>query len=129
MKGTEQFKTVIQNHLNELAANDPLFAQTLNKENKNIDECINYILGEVMKSGCNGFADEEIFNMAIHYYDEDDIKVRKVSIQKVVVNHTDLGINETAKTPKEKPKPEAKKPKIVKIKPGNQVSLFDFPGV
>lgn len=129
MKGTEQFKTVIQNHLNELAANDPLFAQTLNKENKNIDECINYILGEVMKSGCNGFADEEIFNMAIHYYDEDDIKVGKVSAQKVVVNHTDLGLNETSKTPKEKPKPEAKKSKIVKIKPGNQVSLFDFPGV
>ena len=127
MKGTEQFKTVIQNHLNELAANDPLFAQTLNKENKNIDECINYILSEVMKSGCNGFADEEIFNMAIHYYDEDDIKVGKVSVNKVVVNHTDLGINETAKKPKDKP--EAKKPKIVKIKPGNQVSLFDFPGV
>ena len=47
MKGTEQFKTVIQNHLNELAASDTLFAQTLNKENKNIDECINYILGKV----------------------------------------------------------------------------------
>src|SRR5690606_9202731 len=129
MKETEQFKTVIQNHLNELAANDPLFAQTLNKENKNIDECINYILGEVRKSGCNGFADEEIFNMAIHYYDEDDIKVGKVSVQKIVVNHSDLGQKETANPPKEKPKPEAKKSKIVKIKPGNQVSLFDFPGV
>lgn len=129
MKGTEQFKTVIQNHLNELAANDPLFAQTLSKENKNIDECINYILGEVRNSGCNGFADEEIFNMAIHYYDEDDIKVGKVSVNKVIVNHTDLGINETANPPKEKPKPEAKKSKIVKLKPGNQVSLFDFPGV
>ena len=47
MKGTEQFKTIIQNHLNELAEKDSLFAKTLKKENKNIDECINYILGEV----------------------------------------------------------------------------------
>jgi hypothetical protein len=87
MKSTEAFKKVIQNHLNETAANDPLFADTLKKENKNIDECINYILETVQKSGCNGFADEEIFGMAKHYYDEDDLKSSKKINANVVVNH------------------------------------------
>lgn len=35
-----------------------------------------------------GFADEEIYGMAVHYYDEDDIKnVKPVSAGKIVVNH------------------------------------------
>lgn len=77
MKGTEQFKIVIQNHLNNLASSDQLFAETLKKTNKNIDDCITYIFNQVKASGCNGFADEEVFGMAVHYYDEDDIKVGK----------------------------------------------------
>ncbi len=28
---------------------------------------------EVRQSGCNGFADEEIYSMALHYYDEEDM--------------------------------------------------------
>lgn len=87
-KGTEQFKVTIQKYLNTRAEQDSLFAETLKKENKNIDECINYILSEVQKSGCNGFADEEIFNMAVHYYDEDNIKAGVSKATRVVVNHS-----------------------------------------
>ena len=29
------------------------------------------------RSGCKGFADEEIYSMAVHYYDEDDIEEDK----------------------------------------------------
>lgn len=126
MKGTEQFKIVIQNHLNSLAEKDQLFAKTLKKENKNIDDCINYILNQVQKSGCNGFADEEIYQMAVHYYDEDDIIVGKPINAKVVVNHTDF---KGKKVPtQQKAKTEKAKPKVVKM-PTAQVSLFDFPGV
>lgn len=88
MKSTDNFKIAIQNHLNETAANDPLFAETLKKENKNIDDCINYILETVQKSGCNGFTDEEVFGMAKHYYDEDDLKPSKQINANVIVNHT-----------------------------------------
>lgn len=87
MKSTDAFKNTIQAHLNDVATKDPLFAQTLQKEGKNIDDCINYILNTVQKSGCNGFADDEIYNMAIHYYDEDNIEVGKAISGKVVVNH------------------------------------------
>lgn len=89
MKGTEKFKEVVQQHLISLAAKDELFAETLKKPNKTIDECVDYIIDEVQKSGKNGFADEEIFGMAVHYYDEDDLKAPKKSDGgRVVVNHT-----------------------------------------
>lgn len=86
MKGTDQFKEVIQQHLNKVAQNDPLFAKTLAKPNKNIDDCITYILNTVQKTGRNGFTDDEVFGMAIHYYDEDDIKPGAKISAKVVVN-------------------------------------------
>jgi hypothetical protein len=88
MKSTETFKKTIQNHLDQLAAKDRLFAETLKKENKNIDDCITYILNEVQKSGLNGFEDSEIYGMAVHYYDEDDIKPgRRTNPATLVVNH------------------------------------------
>lgn len=39
-------------------------------------------------SGCSGFSDDEIYSMAVHYYDEDNIEVGKPNSCKVVVNHT-----------------------------------------
>lgn len=87
MKGTEQFTRTIAEYPNGRAMTDPLFAPNLQKPHKNIEECILYILSEVQRSGCNGFADEEIYSMAVHYYDEDDIEVDKVSGCNVVVNH------------------------------------------
>ena len=87
MKGTEQFTRTIAEYLNGRAMTDPLFAPNLQKPRKNIEECILYILSEVQRSGCNSFADEEIYSMAVHYYDEDDIEVDKVAGCNVVVNH------------------------------------------
>lgn len=86
-KVTEDFKIIIQQYLDKRAADDSLFSETLKKENKSIDECVNYILSEVQKSGVNGFADEEIFGMAVHYYDEDDLKAVKQNFGRIVVNH------------------------------------------
>ena len=54
--------------LNEIASEDPFFEVRFQNEEKNIDDCITYILNQVQKSGCNGFEDSEIFNMAYHYY-------------------------------------------------------------
>lgn len=86
-KSTDNFKKTIEDHLQQLASKDELFAQTLKKEKKNIDDCITYILNQVKASGCNGFTDDEIFGMAVHYYDEDDIKPGAKINANVVVNH------------------------------------------
>lgn len=87
MKSTENFKRVIQQHLNSAAELNPLFAERLKNPKKNIDDCINYILNQVQKSGCQGFEDTEIFGMAMHYYDEDEIQPGKKISGKVIVNH------------------------------------------
>lgn len=87
MKGSEEFKRVIENFITKKAETDPFFTPKFQNENKSIDGCVNYILHTVKKSNENGFADEEIFGMAIHYYDEKDIKDPGSIGGRVVVNH------------------------------------------
>ena len=88
MKATEQFTRTIAEYLNLRAATDTLFAPNLQKPHKSIEQCITYILNQVQKSGCNGFDDDEIYSMAIHYYDEEDLEVGSPIACHVVVNHT-----------------------------------------
>ena len=88
MKGSSQFKQTIQDYLVRRAESDELFAANYLKADKNIDDCITYVINEVHKSGCNGFPDEEIFSMAVHYYDEENVEVGKPINCQIVVNHT-----------------------------------------
>lgn len=88
MKGSNAFKKTIKDYLEKRGSSDPLFARIVMKPNKNMDDCITYILNTVQKSGCNGFEDDEIYNMAIHYFDEDNINVgNPMNSAQVVVNH------------------------------------------
>ena len=148
MKGTEHFTRTIAEYLNQRAMTDPLFAPNLLKPNKNIEECITYILNEVQKSGCNGFDDddellraqlEKIFSMAVHYYDEDDIEVGKAVSCQVAVNHVvELTEEEKAEARQEAIK-QYQREELAKLQSRNarvkktenaatqvQPSLFDF---
>ena len=88
-KATDYFKQTIQSYLQRRAQEDELFALRYANPKKNIDDCITFILNYVKQSGCNGFADDEIYSLAMHYYDEDDIDIGKpLANCKVVVNHT-----------------------------------------
>lgn len=120
MKATDSFTKTISDHLQQVAATDPLFAKSLEKPNKNIKECITYILNTVQKSGCNGFEDSEIFGMAIHYYDEDDIQPGKEVKAKVVVNHH---VAKESK-PSKDVQPKSKKPSLKATPVPNQISMF-----
>lgn len=88
MKSTEHFKNCIKLYLDNMATQDAQFRIKLENPKKSLDNCIQFIFSEVQKSGCCGFADEEIYSMAVHYYDEDDIKVGGSKSCRVVVNHT-----------------------------------------
>lgn len=102
MKASTHFQTEIQSYLEQRAEYDELFARSYRNPLKNIEDCITYILNEVQKSGCNGFADDEIFGMAVHYYDEADIEIGKSIDCKVVVNHAvELTEEEKAEARKE----------------------------
>lgn len=73
-------KTKIKNYLDERAKNDELFAKAYAKPNKSIDECYKYILGEARKKGTAvGMSHEEVYGLAVHYYDEDEIKINHVN--------------------------------------------------
>lgn len=102
MKSTKSFQDTIKSYLDERASVDALFAESYAKPGKSIEECCNYIFVEVQKSGCCGFADDEIYGMAVHYYDEDNLGEIKPIQGQVVVNHkVELTAEEIAEARKE----------------------------
>ena len=68
MKGTMAFQDTIRTYLDNMAESDALFAVKYANPSKSLSECITYIICQVQKSGCNGFEDDEIFGMAVHFY-------------------------------------------------------------
>lgn len=143
MKLSEQFKKAIETFLEKKASEDELFAKSYHKKGKSIEDCCYFIIDQVKKSGFNGFDNDEIYGMAIHYYDEDDITFEKHNCQ-VVVNLSDHTKDELEKKAEEeykrkkiaeleakekkdkerqKQKAEEKKKKAVEE---GQLSLFDF---
>lgn len=86
MKGSDKFKETIKAYLDKRAETDVLFSFQYSKPEKNIDDCITYILNTVKQSGCNGFADDEIYSMAVHFFDEDNIDIGSPINAHVVVN-------------------------------------------
>ena len=88
----------------------------------------------MQKSGCNGFDDAEIYGMAVHYWEEDEIEVGNPINCKVVVNHT----VELTEEEKEQARQDAinklrdeemakmRRPSQPKKAPEVQPSLFDF---
>lgn len=143
MKGTETFKKVIKEYLDNRAATDELFAKAYDKPGKTIDNCCDFIISEVKKTGRQGFADEEIFGLAVHYYNEDTLEYSKHQCT-VVVNLSDqtkenlekqaeeefkrakmveLQKKEDAEKDRLKKKAETQKKKDAEV---GQLSLFDF---
>jgi hypothetical protein len=111
---TEQFKAIVKAYLDKRAEQDELFRATYAKPNKNIDECCRYIIQEVRKANRIGWANSEIWGLAVHYYDEDDIKVTG-SMPNVGIVHTN-GHDDTPLRPAA-PKPTPSKGKGAPKKP------------
>ena len=102
MKVSNAFKETIKAYLEKRALEDELFAVTYQKENKNLDECCNYVMECAKKGSAAGYSDDEVFGWAVHYYDEDDIKDIKPISGKVIVNHSVELTEEDKKEAKEK---------------------------
>ena len=139
MKATEHFRQTIKAYLDERAQNDELFAVSYAKENKNMDDCVTFILNQVKRSKCMGLTDEEVYYLAVHFFDEDDIEIGNSIACNVIVNHTvELTEEEKAKARQEalkeyqaeqlrKMQKRTNKPKTPKAQPEiTTPSLFDF---
>ena len=74
------FNEAIKNYLDQRAKEDSLFAEAYKKKGKTIEGCCNYIISEVQKSAKGNRAamtSDEVFSLAVHYYDEDNVKADK----------------------------------------------------
>ena len=102
MKGTRAFQDTIAQYLMGRAENDPILAIKLANPSKTMEQCCQYIIGEVKKSGCCGFSDEEIYGWAMHFWDEPEVEVGEPINCQVVVNHVvELSEEEKAQARKE----------------------------
>ena len=133
MKKQNSFKQTIQSYLDKRAKSDELFAVAYRKKNKSIDECLAYIMGEALKEsstissgvkGC-GMDNDIVFGMAVHYYEEDDIKVNKQTNYKVsAVSVKKEAATELLETKKPASSPNKRKGKKTEI-PLGQFLLFE----
>lgn len=133
-------KERIKDYLDERAGKDELFAKSYAKSNKNIDECYHYIVEEARKqckdSDSICISDDVVFGWAVHYYDEDNIKVGRskeskeskemsdADKKKVVEEARNMASNANKKASESKKESaDANKSKTAKIQ---QLNLFDF---
>ena len=90
-KQSERFEAAIRQFLIKQGEKDPAFlkhcCEMSKTQNKNTADCCTYIINQVKQSGKCGFADEEIFSMAMHYWDEDKIEVGTRPQCQIVLNH------------------------------------------
>lgn len=87
MKGTDHFKELIKNYLDNRAKEDELFRVKYETTTRTIDDVVNYIFHAVQQSGCCGFSDMEVYAMAVHAIDEPNLEIGKPMDCNVVVNH------------------------------------------
>ena len=77
-KSAEFFKSKIQSYLEKRVEQEPEFKAKYDNPKKNLDEWFKYICSQVYESGCCGFDDDEVFSMAVHYYDEEEITISEM---------------------------------------------------
>jgi hypothetical protein len=95
---TKLFEQRIGEWLTQARKKDAAFDKKVAESKKDVKGCCNYILSEVRKAKQCGYDDDEIYGMARHYFDEEDIKdpgKQKVS-RIVVTGHVDLSDEEKA---------------------------------
>ena len=121
------FETTIQKYLENRAKEDSLFAETYKKANKSIKECCKYIYSKARKLAAGGNAvgidDATVYGWAVHYYDEDEIKVDKVQERVEVATPDPVPSAKVESAVQPKPKKKTKKELFDEQR---QLSLFDF---
>lgn len=117
----------IKQYLDKRAAEDELFAEALRKPGKSIKECCEYIYSQARKLAAGGKAvgidDATVYGWAVHYYDEDDIKVDKVQERVEVATPDPVPSAKVESAVQPKPKKKTKKELFDEQR---QLSLFDF---
>ena len=116
--------------LGEMASQDPNFRKRYEDGQKSMNDCVRYITQQARKqavNGCAAISDDDVLQMAVHYYQEKDVNPTKEEIKAEI---------KASKPKQEKPKQEEKprpvlipkpqpKKKAKKVDDTLQLSLFD----
>ena len=105
-----------------MADRDPSFAERLASPAKKIEDCITYILNQVRDSGLNGFDDEEIFSLAVHYYMEDGIDPGTPVQCQVVINHHVQLTGEEIEEQKQRAKDEVFRSEVSRLRSSGRIT-------
>ena len=86
------FEQALKTYLDQRAQDDPLFAVSYAKPKKSIQECARYCMQEARKLVKDNVAvvdNATVYGWAVHYYDEDNIKISAIKApDRAEVSHT-----------------------------------------
>ena len=120
LRAEGSFQSAILNYINSL--NAPELMKKIADGEKNIADCCSYIISEMRKKAKNNVTvaeDQEVFGLAVHYFEEDSIKKGSASVS----NAINKAIVATSPKKEEKPKAAAVQ-KTTDLE--GQMSLFDL---
>ena len=89
-KVSKAFEEAVKSYLDRFANNDDAFAVKYANEGKSIGECCDYIASQVKEMGVVGLSDDEVYGLAVHYYDEEDVRFEKVAYRAVCNRSVEL---------------------------------------
>ena len=84
------FEIAIKAYLDKRAKEDALFAKTYKKKGKTIQKCCLFLISEAQKRAFKSdkgqiaaLPDDEVYGLAVHYYDEDNLDIDNMPEEKV----------------------------------------------
>lgn len=113
----------LENKLGEMAQQDANFRERYEDKQKSMKNCLLYITQQAHKQAvgnCAAISDEDVLQMAVHYYQEKDVEPTKQTIPAKVVAAAPK--EDKPKTAVLIPKPQPKKAK--KVDNSLQLDLF-----
>ena len=106
MKVSEGFKKAINDFIEKEKLENPDFLEATKKEDRNLEDCCNYILNTVQELGHNAMADDEVFDLVSKYFFAEKIEKPKPVAAKVEVSKPKAESNPAVTKEPVSPKPK-----------------------
>lgn len=84
-KGSDPFRRTLERFIAAKADKDSEFSSKVNNPDKNLDDCIVYILNTIHKRGFCAFNNDEVYSLATLYYEDENAKGGKPSYGRVEI--------------------------------------------
>ena len=118
MKSNDSALAVMQQMLQERCIAEPSFAIKMANPSKSMEGAVNYLCSQIQKSGLCVVDDQEVMNILVHYFDENEIEdCGKVNCN-IVVSKPELS-EEDKEILKEQAMEEYKKEQLQQIRRNN----------